>query len=92
MLKLEEKEKIGFERTNTDVLKKSIELKRRSFENYISMKTNNLHNDLYEIIVKMKNKLQSDRNSNISNNIIKVNSLKRKIEEKIYEKKRKFIY
>ena len=73
ILKLEEKEKIGFERTTTDVIKKSIELKRRSFENYISMKTNNLHNDLYKIIEKMKNKLQNDRNSNISNNIIKIN-------------------
>ena len=89
ILKLEEKEKIGFERTTTDVIKKSIELKRRSFENYISMKTNNLHNDLYKIIEKMKNKLQNDRNSNISNNIIKINSLKKKIVEKIYEKKKK---
>ena len=92
ILKLEEKEKIGFERTITEVLKKSIELKRRSFESYISMKTNNLHNDLYKIIEKMKNKLQNDRNSNISNNIIKVNSLKKKIVEKIYDKKKENLF
>ena len=88
MLKLEEKEKIGFERTNTDILKKSKELKRKSFENYISMKTNNLNDDLYKIIEHMKNKLQKDRNSNLSDNIIKVNSLKKKIVEKIYDKKK----
>ena len=88
ILKLEEKEKIGFERTNTDILKKSIELKRKSFENYISMKTKNLHDDLYKIIEHMKNKLQKDRNSNLSDKIIKVNSLKKKIVETIYDKKK----
>ena len=56
------------------------------------MKTNNLHNDLYKIIEKMKNKLQNDRNSNISNNIIKVNSLKKKIVEKIYDKKKENLF
>ena len=88
ILKLEEKEKIGFERTNTDILKKSIELKRKSFENYISMKANNLHDDLYKIIEHMKNKLQKERNSNLSDNIIKINSLKKKIVENIYDKKK----
>ena len=42
------------------------------------MKTNNLHDDLYKIIEHMKNKLQNDRNSNLSDKIIKVNSLKKK--------------
>ena len=52
------------------------------------MKANNLHDDLYKIIEHMKNKLQKERNSNLSDNIIKINSLKKKIVENIYDKKK----
>ena len=37
----------------------------------------------------MKNKLQNGKNSNISKNLLKLNSYKRKVVEQIFEKKRK---